>query len=266
MTSPDKRRILLALDVSPRSRSALEVAATLAAGFDVELAGLFVEDANLLRLSELPFAREVGRFSAKTRALAGAEMERALRREAEAVLRELSEAAARRSLRWSFKVARGQVRAELFALAHEFDMVVIGKRARSGVSSLDERASWRAAAARSAPPVMAVYDGSPNAARALELAARLARERGVELRVLVSAGSAEGFGDGSAQARRCLAGDAPGLRYSLRMFSGDSGELAALVRQAGAGVLVVADGATMRTGEAFATLLNDVDCPVVMLD
>ena len=54
------KRILIALDPSRRGQSALQAAAHLAAGTGAELAGLFVEDINLLRLAGLPFARELG--------------------------------------------------------------------------------------------------------------------------------------------------------------------------------------------------------------
>ena len=52
------KRILIALDPSRRGQSALQAAAHLAAGTGAELAGLFVEDINLLRMAGLPFARE----------------------------------------------------------------------------------------------------------------------------------------------------------------------------------------------------------------
>ena len=53
------RRILVALDASHHSLAALDAAAELAASLEAELQGLFVEDANLLRLAGLPVARVV---------------------------------------------------------------------------------------------------------------------------------------------------------------------------------------------------------------
>ena len=57
--SPTERglaRILVALDASASGRAALAGAAALAAELQAELLGLFVEDANLLRLASLPFS------------------------------------------------------------------------------------------------------------------------------------------------------------------------------------------------------------------
>ena len=58
MSTSDVRRILVALDASPHSHAALEEAAALAKPLQAELAGVFVLDAELLRLSALPVARE----------------------------------------------------------------------------------------------------------------------------------------------------------------------------------------------------------------
>ena len=60
---PSIRRILVALDASPSSLVALEEAAKLAAVWDAELAGVFVEDSELLRMAQLPFMQTVGSFS-----------------------------------------------------------------------------------------------------------------------------------------------------------------------------------------------------------
>lgn len=266
MTSPYKSKILLALDISPRSRSALEIAAALAGALDVELAGIFVEDVNLLRLSGLPFAREIGLLTAQSSALSRPDVERSLQREAAAVQRQLAETAGRRRLRWSFHVARGQVGAELFALAGEFDTVVIGKRARAGAWPLGDIPGAGATLPQGGGPVVVVHDGSAGALRALQLAAKLARDRGVELRVLAIVESVGGLSDGGAQARAQLVAEAGEQAYSLHLFSGTSRELAALVRQARAGVLVVMGNGGLRGGAGFATLLNDIECPVVLLE
>ena len=63
------RRIMVALDASPRNVEMIEIAAKLAARMGSELIGLFVEDINLLRMADLPFASEIGLFSNGTRRL-----------------------------------------------------------------------------------------------------------------------------------------------------------------------------------------------------
>ena len=118
------RRIVVALDTGPRARAALEAAAQLAARMQAELVGLFVEDLELLHFAGLPFAREVGYPSATLRPLDVAAMQRALRAAAQDVQRTLAAVAARGPLSWSFRTARGAVRAELRAAAAEGGIVV----------------------------------------------------------------------------------------------------------------------------------------------
>ena len=60
-------RILVALDASPYSHAAIEVATILAADLRAELQALFIEDIDLLRLAALPFTREVDETSASMR-------------------------------------------------------------------------------------------------------------------------------------------------------------------------------------------------------
>ena len=83
MAAPDKpegfRRVLVALDSSAASSAALEVAAGVAASQACELSGLFVEDEDLLRLAELPFAREIQLARAMSRTLVPEQLQRDLR-------------------------------------------------------------------------------------------------------------------------------------------------------------------------------------------
>lgn len=262
----DKRmgRILLALDISPRSRAALETAAALAAELDTELVGLFVEDVNLLHLSGLPFTREVGLFSRDSRPLGLEEVERSLSREAEEVQRLLAETAARLQLRWSFHVARGQIGTELFAMADELDLVVLGKRARMGTMSLGDFLAEPLPDVtchdREPRSVVTVYDGSAAAHRALELAQKMARAGGMALRVLIPAATDEEF-----TRRESEAGKLPVTAATRRIAPTGLRALAAAARQENAGVLILDGVGGLRSGEGFSMLLNEIDCPVVLV-
>jgi len=121
------RRILVALDASRHSVAALQVAADLASHLEAELVGLFVEDINLLRLAELPFAREVGSYSGTRRRLNTRQVERQLKVQAERARRALEAYADRASVRWSFEVTRGVVAPCVLAAASDADLVILGR-------------------------------------------------------------------------------------------------------------------------------------------
>ncbi|MEX2647431.1 MAG: universal stress protein, partial [Alphaproteobacteria bacterium] len=143
MTTPTEtlvvRRILVALDASASSLAALEAAAEMAARLHAELAGLFVEEDDLLRLAALPFARAYSTDAADLARLDVEAMRRALRVQAERARRALEDAAMRHRLPWSFRVAQGAVAAALAEAARECDLLGLGaasgartRRARLG--------------------------------------------------------------------------------------------------------------------------------------
>ena len=79
---PAVAQILFALDAASHNLDSVESAVTLAVRLQAELQGLFVEDTDLLRIAELPFAREVVGPSGHERQLSGNHMARSLRAQA----------------------------------------------------------------------------------------------------------------------------------------------------------------------------------------
>lgn len=201
------RRILVALDASKESLAALDAAAQLAARLHAELAGLFIEDADLLNLAALPFSREAPLLSRAGRLLDLERLEQELKSKAAIARQALARRAESLQLQWSFRTARGRVDAELLAAAAEADLIAVGKSTRplTGDVRLGRRA--RAVAAQSArsmlfaspascpsdAPLAAVYDGSTRASAALSLATRLAEREGRRLLVFVLGQSAADF-------------------------------------------------------------------------
>jgi nucleotide-binding universal stress UspA family protein len=261
---PSRTRIVLALDFSPRSQAALTLAAALAIELDAELAGLFVEDVDLLHVGSLPFTREVGLLSAVSRPVNLQEVELALRREAEVARRLLAEAASRARLRWSFRVARGRIATELFGLVSDPDLIVLGKRARVGMRLLGDALKHAPTGSTTPGPVLAVCDGSSSGRRALQLAARQARTAGAELHLLLPAASAQEFTHRATEAIALLrdSGPAPSC---CRLIMDNIGDIAAAACCAGASVLVLNGDGRLRGGADFATLLNEIDCPVLLV-
>ena len=193
---PIVRRILVALDASAYSHAALAAAVTLATRFQSDVEGLFVEDINLLRLAELPFAREFRFGQAGPRPVASEDVQRGLRARAALLRHEVEELTSEHKLRGSFRVARGAVAGEVLAAAREADLLALGRTGHSLARRARFGSTARAAIANAvsavllvqpemeAGPVLVFYDGSAAGARALALAAQLAGEAN-ELRILV---------------------------------------------------------------------------------
>ncbi len=121
------RRILVALDASPQSVAALRAAAELAALLNAELVGLFVEDINLIRISEYSYAREIGHFSAHARKIDAGKMGRLLRVTARRAHQSMRVVAHETHVRWSFATRRGSIAPELLEAAEDSDLVILGR-------------------------------------------------------------------------------------------------------------------------------------------
>jgi len=194
---PSLRRILVALDASPQSRAALDAAVRLAGVFEAAVDGLFVEDEELLRASQLPFTAEVRAYTAPPRRLNDDRMQRQLRHQAEHAERVLRRAAEQGDVPYDFHTVEGDVTQELLRAADEVDLLVLGKtstessRRRLGSTSrtlLADASSPVLVLRRPVPPqkpLLLYYDGSAPAETALDLAVRLARRDGVALDLLL---------------------------------------------------------------------------------
>jgi nucleotide-binding universal stress UspA family protein len=269
------RRILVALDASRHSLAALEAAAELAASLEAELEGLFVEDANLLRLAGLPVAREMRYPFAAPARLDQARMERALRAQAAQARQALAAASERRHVEWSFRVVRGDVAPEVLAAALEADLLTLGKASRPLIRRVHLGSTARAAAERSPccvlmlqrdvgirSPVVVTYDGTPTARKALRLAAHLAHEQAGNLTVLIVADVPDAAERLRAEVCDWLRGRGLSVRYQW-LPDASGATLTHKVRSESSGVLVLSS--TILAPEALQTLLDTVDCPVMLV-
>jgi nucleotide-binding universal stress UspA family protein len=271
------RRILVALDASPPSLAALEAAVELAGRFRAELLGLFVEDVNLLRLAELPFAQEIGFFSATRRKLDTQRIERQFRGQAARIRRVLELIAERTQVNWSFRVARGVIASVLLTAASEVDLIILG---RGGWSLTQRRqlGSTARAILSETPclalilqqgtylelPMLVVYDGSPLAQKALATAAALVQGEGGDLTVLVLADDLDMAHRLQRQAAEWLQGRGVNVRYRpLTKLSVP--RLAHILQTEERGTLVLPARSALLQDEVLLALLDEIEMPVLLV-
>jgi nucleotide-binding universal stress UspA family protein len=259
-------RIVVAYDPSPVGSAALDAAVALAASLQAELAGLFVEDVNLLRMAALPFTRELGLTSALARPIEITDIEREFRRHAELTRKALEDAALASSVRWSFQVVRGQPLTVVLSAAEEADLLVVGRttRAASGESGSGTRlradASRRTALNPRARAVAALFDASEQSARVLDLARDLAGHTGLALMLLLPAATQDEFKALRERARARLAG----YEGAIQVLWLRGRDLQAVARTGAedAAVLICPD--PIEPAQT-AGLLGAVRCPVVFV-
>jgi len=165
----------------------LDIAASLAAELEVELAGFFIEDQNLLRAAALPFTRDVGVVSGTSRPMRLKEVERALRSQAQALKSSLAATAGQSRLRWSFTTVAGAGIAPMLDVAIKPNLTVLAPRRAFLVARTVSPRSLDAHMGSAGACVGVVYDRSREALDAVRLAALIARSRAAPLVVIGAA-------------------------------------------------------------------------------
>lgn len=272
------RRILVALDASISSLNALQTAVELAARFDARVLGLYVEDINLLRLAELPFAREVSLYSSRPRRLKPLDMEMQLRTQAARIRAVLGRAAEKHRVPWEFRTTRGEVGAEVLSAGGDADLVVLGKIGRSLPGPRRSGSTARTLLMQrrgmtlivysqlryADAPIVAVYDGTREAPRVLQIAAFLSKSNHTPLTVLILGDDEEGLkknrGEAEEQVRSL---EAPAEFRSLTRF--EHAGLAERIRKESTGPVVLPCQGDWFKGEKLCGLVEEIPNPVLLI-
>lgn len=268
------RRILVALDASPASLAALDLAAELAARHQAELMGIYVEDINLLRSADIPLVKETGFYSATTRKIDSPNIERQLRAQARRIERILASIAEKANLRWSFRSTRGLIHGELITAAEDTDLIILGKTGWSGRSQMGSTAREVAIQSpiqslillhqvRPGTPVMVAYDGSAAGLKALETA-RLIRDPEIPLHVLLLAETKDDADQLEAEVKELIAGEkqAPEFHWAANIKGNRLPHMAMI---SGCDVVVLPAASDLFDPEALLGILNEADCAVLLV-
>ena len=271
-TAPDGATspIVVAVNAVRRCGQTLELATALASHIGADLDVVFVEDANLLRLADLPVTREIDRVSGMTRDLDSRRILRALHCEAQQLRREVSRLDRVASVRSTVRVVRGHYFTEALAASAKVDVTFVhgagqpflgnhppGAGPRHGVMGAKGEA-----AGGKAPPFWIFFDGSPASARALKLASRLAHTSAASLVVLIPWQAGDEFEERKREARQ--AADTAELQYLVVAGDGLAQLRGALTPRAG-GVLVLARKSPALEGDRARAYLESLTVPVVLV-
>lgn len=244
-------RVVVAIGAAMPAQTAVQAAVDLAAAVGAALEGLFVESADLLRVSALPGARETSALTGTRRQFALDDIERAFRLEAARLEQQLASQAARTNVAWSFTVTRGELTRQ--ALARDAELIVLEAAGQRGLLP---------AAAQARAPLLTVFDATPSAERGLAAAMRLARRTGRELVILVPAGGGATSRSARREAEDGLA--AEGIAGVAVASTLDRGNVLAEARARRSALVVLPASLVARWTEDVALLADAAPCPLVI--
>lgn len=267
MSEPTRRhgeRVLVALGADPDCFDLLEHAADLAHAIDAELAGLFVEDENLLRLSQLPGA-EIVFATGSPRRTSMAEMERQLKSRASEAQKRLERAAAHRKIAWSFEVRRCGWSQAMSEASRSARVVATGRSGRApsrgyGLAPARDQ-SPRAQATQGGLAVL--YEDGNATNEVLALGARAATALALPLTVLIPARTTA-VAERRAEAVRQQCGALKPPPRIVRLPATRSALLRRLSEQRPQILLLDAEGTLAGSGQ-LREIVDTADCRVMLV-
>jgi nucleotide-binding universal stress UspA family protein len=267
-------RILVALDASPNSFAALRTAIDLAQRLQAEVLGIFIEDINLHRLGNLPFAQEIGHYTARSRQINSHHIRLQFRAQSRRSRNMLEKLAREAHVRWSYRVLRGST-ADLKDVAEEADLIVLGRTGWSGrrrlgstvqfmVSQYPSRTLIIGARSGTRNHILVVYDGSDSSRRALESAADMTKNSDGFLTVGITAKSSEQARHLQSEVFQWLVSQ--GIEPRFRWIIGWSPEKIKYLARSEECLLILPRSIEPLQEKSVLELLNEVECPVLLIN
>jgi len=250
------RRIAVTIDALEISAQALEQAVRLAERLGAQLEGIFVEDIDLIAISELPFLREVRTVSRSESAISLPRMEQELRALARRAERLLGEQASRYNVAWSFRIWRGSIDADLLEANIEADVLALSRLG----AALRRRQVTRSRTTA----VTVLYSGSEASVRALDTAISLAGDPGRELYIVLSAEDESEAARLHQQAMEQLHSVGANAHF-VRPADGALSDLIEILSDTNTSVLVVERGNKVLLTPSLKQSLNKLNCPLLIV-
>lgn len=270
------QRILVSISLSATPRSVESALAHLWEREPAELAGLLIEDPDVLTVSRLRVSREVRYDEPQTTGLNVADMERQIRAHGRRVRTAFESRARAMNLVASFRVARGPLATALQEACAGFDMLVVA----AARDWMGQRLSLRTQlpilltsgprtlvivqeAPQSTGGVAVVYADSDSGRAALQTAVRIARSEGLALSVLMR------FTDEGQQARlgeqaQAIVADYPATSYHRLAGQQDAVAIAAAATRAAARLLVLPRSDAEADRQLALEVVERTHCSVIL--
>jgi len=250
-----RRRLVITLDSAELDTGELDRITRLARQLDAEIEAVFIEDADVLQLAELPIAQEFRPGSMSLGRVDAARIEQELQAAARRAQRLLANVTGEHGVPWQFRVWRGSLERELLATL-EADILALSRLGALFARTERHRHGHCG--------VAVTIDGSDATDRALETAGALASEPHVPLTVLLY-----GVADDEApalrkQAAERLADLQPPPQY-IKLPEASLPSLARALRDSTSAVLVMDRQSPLLQHGSLRETLERVGCSLFLV-
>ena len=271
------RRILVAMDTSEQSRSALEAAAWFARLMDAELRGIFVQDEIWYRLGRLSISREISEITGRPRDLPENYMEQQVRVLEQRIHRQVKRICREFGVSHTWNSTKGSIENQVLQAAENADLITIGRSGHSHSREYKLGTTAQAIIRKADKPVLlldkslnpnkaciVVYDGTPAGQRALKTGLHLARENQNELHILGLAQTPESVQDLKREVEREVQQAEIPVRLHL-MEQHNLWNLTRLLHRIRGGLLIIPKKQPLIKDEWLGRIIHTADCPLLLM-
>lgn len=264
------RRILVGVDTSSHSRAALEAAALLAQKMEGKLFGLFVQDEVWSKICKMPSVTAVNELTGATQSLEEKDLQEQIDLLAKRLRRQLRTISRENKISHTWKTVRGRVEEEILEAAKEADLITIGRRGSSFPQKKKLGSSAKAIIQSADKPILilkkglklgknitALYDGSEESKRSIQLALSLADEKkGITVLVLRDQANKE-------EVKEITEGTLLPVEV-LELTNPDIWRITHFVNQQNAGLFIIPKNQSLLKN-SIESVLNQLKCPLLMM-
>ncbi|MDX1642056.1 MAG: universal stress protein [Balneolaceae bacterium] len=270
------QKILVAIDTSKHSQAALEAAADLARTMEANIHGLFVHDEIWHRVSRLPSVSSVNTLTGQVTTFEDDTMEDKVRLLQNRLRQKLEQVSKQHELIHSWRSVKGKVYEKILEAAEEVDLITIGlkgasaRRKRLGSSArriimeADKPVLILKEGLRLGSTITAVYDGSSESQKGIEIALNIAERNESTLTVLFVSKEPDSEDEQNNRLKNLLQ-DATVFVEIEQLDQPNVIRFLNAINQQKSGLLIAPKNQALLT-KSLQILLNNINCPLLLMN
>lgn len=271
------RNILVAVDTSSHSRAALQAAAVLAQKMEGSIHGIFVQDEIWQKISKLPAKTTISELTGARVNLEEQDIQQQINMLKKRLQRELQTISRQNKISYTWQTVQGRVEKEILKAARDADLVTIGRRGCSFPQKKKLGSSAKAIIQTTDKPLLilkkglqlgesvsAIYDGSDESRRSVQLAISLAEKNESSVTVLRINDTRDIEQPDDEGLEKMIASSPVSIEVQQLNFT-NIWSLTHSINRRRAGLLIIPKNQPLLKGH-LETVLYQLDCPLLLMN